>query len=295
MSKVRVVSFELCRQKSCSCSDVPNEHLSIRVSYVEVHYGAATAISYAWGEFNRQKRAIGHFDGQYSPVHMELGEEWDLGEFISAFVSGRVYVSPESRVSPAQQRFWIDQLCHNQDDPAQVRSALAQIPVVYRTFDVAILLPGPQCICWLQNAPSLCNSLPAEAFKGKTLNPQHCMNFWGIYGWTTRLWTRQEMMYANRCRAVWTREEPLPCFGAKMRLLFEQGESYFDWAALTDMPTIPKIAGLWYERCFRTVSTEPRALNVTNKTLSLMGANTMHQVRATLHSWQVSSAPFSIF
>lgn len=210
MSKARVVSLEICRDGACKCSDLLKSHLRITTHYVDIQRGAAIAISYAWGEFARKKRCIGHFGKSGTEAYMELGMEWDLDDLITTLVSDRVHVDPLANSSSREICYWIDQLCIKQDDPEEVRATLASIPQIFRSFDVAILIPGQPCLCWSKRL-ELTEERSRKDQDAKphvyvSLNQAECPNLVGIYGWITRIWTRQEMEYAEHCRMIWTSE-----------------------------------------------------------------------------------------
>ncbi|KAL8880023.1 MAG: hypothetical protein Q9198_002485 [Flavoplaca austrocitrina] len=137
---IRTVTFEFCSDPHCSWApdSASTVHLLISHNDIlirEVGQNRLKAISYAWGDFERTNRLIGH-DVLGSPVSMQLGAEWNTEEFTNrlallAFEHGAC---------------WIDQLCIPQKD-AEIRKALASIPTIYRTFDVIVLMPGAPSNC----------------------------------------------------------------------------------------------------------------------------------------------------
>lgn len=181
---------------------------------------AATAISYAWGEFNRQQRFIGHYEDG-TPASIELGEEWNLDHLFDTLSSKRM-----AAAHCTEPYLWMDQLCIAQDDPEEVRKTLAQIPDIYATFGVAILIPGQACECfplWLNQLDTGASG-PAEVMlngRSFTVAQNSCYNLLGLCGWATRIWTRQEMVYARSMRLVWTDESlaacPTQCKGLPVR------------------------------------------------------------------------------
>lgn len=145
----KVAKFRFCSRRDCPGFDNAQPHLLVSTKLVSMEQGNARAISYAWGEFNRQQHSIGHFeDGRLAS--MELGEDWPVSQFQQTLerlchesVNPQRYTS-----SPCTQWCWIDQICISQNDPADVRNTLARIPDIYRTFEVFIILPGPRCSCF---------------------------------------------------------------------------------------------------------------------------------------------------
>lgn len=144
MSHAHVVSFGYCEVDDCPLRDEEAKHVSITRRKALVATGVATAISYAWGEFDRQRRRIGHFeDGTAATI--ELGQEWVLDDLFDTLCSGRAALTSEN---DPRRWFWIDQLCIDQDNSEDVRNTLANIPDIYSAFDVAILMPGQACECF---------------------------------------------------------------------------------------------------------------------------------------------------
>ena len=78
--KARVVRFDRCSNATCNFPSSGWGHVKVTEDFVQLERGNATAISYTWGAFNRQRRVIGHWDDE-SEATMELGEEWNMSEF----------------------------------------------------------------------------------------------------------------------------------------------------------------------------------------------------------------------
>lgn len=184
-----------------------------RPKHLELKHGNAIAISYTWGDFNRQNQAIGHRkpemqDDDTQPnlisVHMELGQEWDVPEFVVAL--------QELCIDSGSIPLWIDQLCIAQQDQQEVCLALAQIP------DEVALIPGGLCECILEIMAMLkASDDPIKEVIGsveqidQTYRGLSCFNNLAFDPWFTRMWTRQEFLYARHIRLKWTSGDSFPC------------------------------------------------------------------------------------
>ena len=204
-----VARFEFCNKSDCLKFNPDQRHLLVSIKKAALRKGAARAISYAWGEFDRQKRQIGHRkDGQI--VEMELGEDWDIPEFqhtLDRLCRASIEID-EYAQSPSTEYCWIDQICLKQDNPDQLRQALQTIPDIYKTFEVFILMPGSRCTCLPET-----DRFTSAFERGKNahneammqdLKERLCWSMLAVYGWSSRIWTRQEMLYARKMRVVWT-------------------------------------------------------------------------------------------
>ncbi|KAI9737442.1 MAG: hypothetical protein M1834_009596 [Cirrosporium novae-zelandiae] len=214
--KTRVVKFQFCHDGECDFGE-GELHLVIETSYVELRRGSARALSYTWGEFDRKQTEIGHYkDGRRAT--MELGQEWDILELVVTL--------QDLCLEPDQSQYcWIDQLCIAQDDAEEVRSTLAKIPDIYRNFDVIVLFPGSLCECQLRALDYLEAAVVADPSQQGKIYPNvnvglcvwsqvmvgACFNNLSYYAWFSRLWTRQELMYASRINTRWTGQNPSSC------------------------------------------------------------------------------------
>ena len=102
---------------------------------------------------------------------------------------------------------WIDHFGLDQANTQDVRRTLGLIPQIYRTFDVAILLPGSMCEC----------NITGRRLQGQELSS--CPNDIIFSSWASRLWPRQELLYArdvhlryvdgglSRCPRWWNDED----------------------------------------------------------------------------------------
>ncbi len=196
MALVNIAKLTYCCELDCAFSE--DLHLTIDYQRVELGSSQAIAISYAWGRFERTKAAIGHAIGQADkPVFLELGKEWVAADVMAALAE--ISIDNGDKRGPEHAGIWMDQLCISQDEPEEIRQALAEIPSVYRTLDVVILLPGGRCRC----LDDLGDNDPVEIKK--------CFNALGIGSHFDRQWTRQELQYSRNIRVVRASNEELPC------------------------------------------------------------------------------------
>lgn len=203
----RVTRVAYCQDAACSFAGL-SPHLSVEIDDVPLKSKSATAISYAWGEFDREKTSIGHMsDDASAHVQLELGKEWVIGDFIDR-------LAELSKDAP----IWIDQICIPQKEEA-IRQVLANIPSIFRTFDVAALMPGHPCKC-LDDI--LENRLPLIlAAEDKTVGEKsqalsmpteyQCLSSLAPSSWFKRIWTRQEFMYSRQIRCVWASSQRAKC------------------------------------------------------------------------------------
>ncbi|KAF4541910.1 Het-domain-containing protein [Lasiodiplodia theobromae] len=84
-------------------------------------------------------------------ISVKLGSEWVIEDFIACLAE-----TAEKDAKP----IWIDQLCIEQNDQA-IRKVLADIPSIYRSFDVTVLMPGRPCRC-LPRIVREVNGLPPD-------------------------------------------------------------------------------------------------------------------------------------
>lgn len=129
---------------------------------------------------------------------------------------------------------------------------LSSVPEIYKSFNVVVLLPGSSCDCWSLKARL--DSGDAGALKAEESdqrprkNSSVCFNDVGVYGWVTRLWTRQEMLYAGNVRIVWASQCVSECPQIDMRALEDAKMSS------KDQPGLSRPARSWYEKCEEHVS-----------------------------------------
>jgi hypothetical protein len=223
--KIRVVLFEQCRQQNCPVGmehqTLKDFHLVVTRREVELREGVAAAISYTWGEFDREKVAIGHSkDGVL--VTLELGQEWwPREELMKRLID----------LSEENGALWMDQLCVPQKGDA-LRALLAKISLVYRTLFVHILLPGSLCKClaeWL-NRHQLMELVKNERILFHHLHEPiwqdgfsdeledefkrlitSCVNAVGACSYFERMWTVHEIDSARRFRVTWASTKVQPC------------------------------------------------------------------------------------
>ncbi|KAL6232701.1 hypothetical protein BDW75DRAFT_217071 [Aspergillus navahoensis] len=208
---VNIAHFSVCSDVLCPFETTEESHLLINRQRVDIakEGNAAVAVSYAWGNFEHTRRLVGH-DPDGKSMHILLGAEWDTADFTSTLV----------RLSVEQGGCWIDQLCMPQKDEEEIRRTLASIPSVYRTLGVAILFPGAPCKCLLEGLRRMNRAKESGTYEEfrQTLKPfpmrnleQSCINIIPVSSWFTRVWTRQEMLYARSIRVIWTKLGTSPC------------------------------------------------------------------------------------
>ncbi|KAI1466120.1 uncharacterized protein F4812DRAFT_97720 [Daldinia caldariorum] len=203
--KVKVAKFQFCHDLECAFSS--DIHLLVETCETELAPENAVAISYTWGEFFREKRAVGHTKSN-DPVLFELGSEWVLQDLIVKLAC----------LTMEHQACWMDQLCIPQEEE-MIRLTLASIPTIYRTLPVVALMPGRPCKCLhreldkLERATPVGN--PVQAMQADRAL-RSCYNSYGINSWFSRIWTRQELMYSSTIRVVWTSDDEPPCVPVRL-------------------------------------------------------------------------------
>ena len=154
--------------------------------------GQAIAVTYGIGDFDRAKHVFGHVDNELTirQVELEFGGEWNIAQVMKALVE----------LSESHGAIWMDQLSIPQDT-ASIAISLQNMPQIYRTFDVVVLLPDALCSC-LRDIVDLYHagdssvmsengSLDVSAVVGA------CLNAFPVSSYHFRLWTKQEFTYAR--------------------------------------------------------------------------------------------------
>jgi len=221
ITSIRASKFNLCHQPSCSILSGP--HLVIATTLVSLRKDNAVAISYAWGEFARAPRAIGHkADG--TVVFLELGQEWHVNHLIQKLA----YLCE----SQFPGYCWLDQLSVPQRGE-EVRQILASIPAIFKCLNVFVIFPVANCRCFIEKFGFVSNFIESsrlqvvsapqfdrllQAATGHSpesvrllLSSQSCLHFGGFSSWFKRVWTRQELMYASRIQLIRASREFAPC------------------------------------------------------------------------------------
>lgn len=203
--QARVADISYCSDKGCPTQQSP--HLTVNLREVSLQRDKATAISYVWGEFNREKTPIGHVAGSaHSTISMKLGKEWVISDVIDRLAE-----------LAGKKPIWIDQLCIPQNHE-EITKTLANIPSIYRTFDVVVLMPGHPCRCLarlmqeiskIDRNPS--NPAASKAFQQCRIEFEPCLNMISTCSWIKRVWPRQELNYSEKVRCVWAAKEESPC------------------------------------------------------------------------------------
>ena len=210
--------------RNCSCADYGGPHFSIRTIETELHESFGVAISYTWGEFDRQQRRVGHvYDDSSKTVSLCLGAEWLVHGFME-------------RLAELTELFgacWIDQICVPQNDE-KIRKVLAAIPTLYKGLNVFVILPGPICGCLRRahdvhevakvahiaskqnNVVSLDGACAATLKELEAaLQGIRCYNSNGSCSWMSRIWPLQEFRYAKSVSVRYSNLEVAPCCAAK--------------------------------------------------------------------------------
>jgi hypothetical protein len=213
---IRIAKMQFCHDDECEHgSDI---HLNVEFDDIELENSSAIAISYTWGEFDREDEFIGH-DTKGTPLLLNLGKEWDVQE-VRACLAMLCIENGEARGS-RHAGCWIDQLCIPQTDKG-IRTALASIPSIYKKLDVVVLMPVSTCSCFrrrvlevLESEQGQTPSASSSPSPGSLLHGIHgikdCVNSLGMCSYLDRVWTRQEFFYSRRIRLVRTSDEEMQC------------------------------------------------------------------------------------
>jgi hypothetical protein len=183
----------------CSClrEEFPAPHVAVRSWIQSVATGQAIAVSYGIGDFDRAKHIFGHVDNGLTTQQVELqfGGEWDIDQVMKALVE----------LSESHGAIWMDQLSIPQDT-ASIATNLQNMPQIYRTLDVVVLLPDALYSCLKDivdlydaghsdsSVTSENGSLDVSAVVGG------CLNAFLVSSYHFRLWTKQEFTYARSIR-----------------------------------------------------------------------------------------------
>ena len=154
-----------------------------------------TALSYTWGETLREHRSkIGLYaDG--STCEVRLGYEWSIPDLVSVL----------SQLS-VDSWLWMDQIAKR---PGMTNEdVISTFSTVYSRCSVVVLLPGPDCEV-AHNLKTHCLNAGILSYetakKYLSLLTEHAAEC-GWYNpkvrWYSRVWTRQEALYARRIRIV---------------------------------------------------------------------------------------------
>ena len=284
--QARVVHVQLCLKKDCGLQSKLFPHVLVTPHLVDLRHGNAKAVSYTWGEFNRQKRCIGHYaDGR--PAMMELGDDW----YPATFAMFLHNLGLPSSSAPYAPYLWLDQLCIRQDDPEDVRKTLASIPDIYKNFETVVLMPGGKCPCFdqrYQKVKALGDEEDATVAVPDLL-VDACFNMISVYTYGTRVWTRQELLYASKVRVVWVSPRPLRKCPRQKRI---------DHSQEHPMETCNDPATLWLQRFLaegrrsKHGSTAPRRVMapIVNQKLEDHARQAWSSLLDTMREWWSSKA-----
>ncbi|KAF3931519.1 hypothetical protein ABW19_dt0206340 [Dactylella cylindrospora] len=181
------------------------KHVSVSWSKVPINILSGVAISYTWGDFERENMIIGHWhDDPTRAIAMQLGTEWDVSDLLDRLVE----------LTDTRGAIWMDQLCVPQRED-YIREILPKVPDIFRTMEVAVLMPGGRCQCLERMVENL------KSGKSQSLDVvddwlnEKCHNKAGLSSYTNRMWAHQEFRYAQHLRIVWNNKEPAQCFQYK--------------------------------------------------------------------------------
>ncbi|KAK7897358.1 hypothetical protein LTR67_005247 [Exophiala xenobiotica] len=289
---ITLASFERC---SCDRFDGGQTHLSIRMRIAKLDGTKGVAISYAWGEFDRQKRCIGHKrDSPADDVDMVLGSEWKVSS-----VQERL-----AQLTEQHDGCWVDQICML--GPVQKRrKTLKAIPAIFRTLHVTVLLPGSLCGC-LRKAFDEYQSAKLEVDEQKAsanqpsdeisarldrhmkrseicLTGTDCLNSNGTSSWTKRLWTLQEFVYSRSCSFLFANQEVMECCefedslsGVKPEQLNDNSRRFYEDHVGRSLPREESVVFLrlenlanWMSQHLMVLSKAPGPVNLRHASLLL--------------------------
>ncbi|KAK6353891.1 hypothetical protein TWF730_008313 [Orbilia blumenaviensis] len=177
------------------------KHVAVSYTKVQINEINGTAISYTWGDFDRENMIIGHWEEDPTrAISMNLGTEWDVEDLLDRLVE----------ISAAKGSVWIDQLCSPQRED-YAKEILPKIPDIFRSMEVVVLMPGARCGCLEKAMDKVKKSGKPGDVVEKWLEGS-CHNKAGLSSYTNRMWARQEFRYAQNLRLVWNRKTPAQCF-----------------------------------------------------------------------------------
>lgn len=189
----------------CDCGSIFHsaKHLLVTKNTSNLESRGAIAVSYAIGDFERQKHTFGHLDDiSGSIVKLEFGGEWYIESLQETLV----------QLSVAHGAIWIDQLSLTQDT-VQLSAALQTLKKIYGTLEVVILLPNAPCPCLttaLQEIERGSTSVESE-------EPEQdeyldlCDYAIPISSYNSRLWTKQEFFFARTISIQYCGPPTMPC------------------------------------------------------------------------------------
>jgi hypothetical protein len=185
---VLVHSFSWC---FCGHIDFPVHHIKVKTWMQPVVTGQAVALTYGIGDFDRNKHIFGHVENVPAvQVKLVFGSEWDIQQIMTALVE----------LSETHSAIWMDQLSIPQD-AVSIAVNLQNMPQIYRTFDVVVLLPDALCSCLKEITDLYETGHPPLADKNGDLNislvVSVCLNAFPVSSYHFRLWTKQEFTYAR--------------------------------------------------------------------------------------------------
>lgn len=132
---VPVLRFSWCL---CGHGDFPVQYVKVKTWTRPVVARQARALTYAIGDFDRKEHIFGHIEHEPATqqVRLVFGDEWYVQQTMTALVE----------LSKTHSAIWMDQLSIPQN-AASIALNPQNMPQIYDTFDVVILLPDAPCTC----------------------------------------------------------------------------------------------------------------------------------------------------
>ena len=134
---------------------------------------------------------------------MKLEKEWEVGALMLQIylLCGTAGTTTGTIEDGAHNPLWVDQLCIRQNDISEVRDTLARIPDIFRSSETISLSPGSQCKCLEKGLTTLKENSKDMATLMKVIKDAY-PGLLSIRGWSSRIQTRQELIYAKNFRTV---------------------------------------------------------------------------------------------
>lgn len=181
----RVSKFAFCHWGNSAYRD---KHLAVRTFTIQLQSDTAAAISYGIGDFDRRSVLVGHRENNPAEaVRVTLGGEWIGADFVAALVM----------LSDRRDGLWFDQLSIPQT-PEEIVRHLQNVPDIYATLEVVILLPHSPCPCLEEamrsfGAGGTSDDTKFDLFRHVVLQ---CPIAWPSASYFSRFWTKLELRYS---------------------------------------------------------------------------------------------------
>ena len=179
-----------CSWCFCRSETFLADHIKLESFMRPLESGQAVALSYGIADFEREKHVFGHVSGLESQsVRLEFGGEWEVSGLMNALVA----------LSEKHGAIWLDQLSMPQD-PVSLAIHLQNMPQVYHTLEVVVLLPNSPCPCLRDTLESWATE-GSLALEDGDLNliavASTCLNAFPVSSYHFRLRTKVEFGYAG--------------------------------------------------------------------------------------------------